>query len=314
MTTPERQGDPPVIAHTPDGTQYHNLGDVVATTGHRLSNGTVIPRATKDGRSQGFNEHQPHTVVLVDTTPDNAAPSVIADVRAIAARAGELGDTDEDMFEVYQRLGATPIVGGGGTGVERLPPPMPGFVVPASTSDGGQVRPVPRPAALPPTNTAVIPKSGEVSAADRVPLVASGASLVSGEQAIAGHMRELKLPFLGPTAVEPEIAVIFDLGQFGQLQSYYHAVSRCRGGLILCFDSRRKSQQYVPPLNMESSIRVLVPSMDIDVQVASLDIVGSVGVLDLIALLICPEIDEQHPADEGLKYTPAARDLGDFSP
>ncbi len=335
-------GDPPVIAHTPDAQGYSNLRDVQATTGHKVASGTIIPRAKPDGRSQGFDEHKPLKVTLIDTTPDVAGPPVEIDMMQAESRIKQGEVIDADPFEAYVQLGAN-IVGAGGSdnnGVQRHPSPLPGYTVPQSNANGEQqqrrvaaaplrvasqpaAKPIAAPVAPPMRGTGTPVRRGgsRVISPPRSPvtlgvLAPRAGRLPQGDLVAArnSYVAALGLPYLTVEPQDPEVSVIFDLGPAaGEFQTYFHEAIHARQALTLVFDTRRKATQYIPPASPERTFRVVVPSLNLDVQTAFIDQVANLGVLDVLILLIVPEVPEDHPTNVALQHVNPQEEMG-FSP
>lgn len=121
-------GTSDLLVHTPDDRSYHKLAD----------GRTMLPRATLNGASRGFSL-APGIVRVVDY--EGTHPPFQLDMAAVAHRDTKAAfvAADGDPLRALQLLGD----GQPSTVVSeqhpRVPPPMSGYVVPASVTGGAQM-------------------------------------------------------------------------------------------------------------------------------------------------------------------------------
>ena len=94
------------------------------------------------------------------------------------------------------------------------------------------------------------------------------------------------MPFLGEEASQPKISVIFHQPG-GMYRTRYHFVARRGICLSLVYDSRYNGDQFIPSSTPEDeTIRIQIPSLNLDVEAMVFDYHNSIGCLDVINVVI----------------------------
>ena len=96
----------------------------------------------------------------------------------------------------------------------------------------------------------------------------------------------LKLPYVvGPRGVKPRRQVFFALPQVGNHAVRYHDVIVAKNNITLVYDTRYEDgDMYVPPELGDTEVSVHVPHLKKTFKVASIGLLFSLGVFDLVVL------------------------------
>ncbi len=266
-----------VRTYTPDATAYHLPDEKQLSLGIV---GTVIPRATAHGGSQGFTT-APGVVNIVDVSGE---PRTLAAVdmqqlrgkevtRALAASHGDIGAA---LTAIGQKQG-TPIMAPvkmTKVAAPRTNPLRPGhYVVPRSNIGGGQIiEEEPDMSATHTVPSMQVPLNPSVrSRKPNAPSVvkkaqprpANAPAVVEYEpqdyqEPDAGPgpatfnpailFESFGIPCIAPQPQPPTRSVVFH-GKFGTLSAHYHDICQLNQALVLIYDNRFKyGAPYVPPI------------------------------------------------------------------
>ena len=144
---PNSRDDKPVVAHTPDPSQYHYPDERQMERMRGGSTmGVVIPRANDDGTSKGFDGRVPGVVHVDPDSPDGGA---VVDLMHLDRNAYNRAFAQATYpHEVFYSVGQHPSL----YGVGKAAPPPPevsrsntlvpagAYIVPAATDDGTQIQ------------------------------------------------------------------------------------------------------------------------------------------------------------------------------
>lgn len=139
---PQAKGDNPVVAHTPDETQYHYPDDrQMERMRGGIAMGVIVPRANDDGTSKGFDGGVAGVVHVDPDAPDGGA---VVDLSQLDPHRYDNAFRQSTYpHEVFYQLGASPK----SLGMTKQAKP--------------QARPTPRSNHLVPQGSYIVPAAGE---------------------------------------------------------------------------------------------------------------------------------------------------------
>jgi hypothetical protein len=164
-----------------------------------------------------------------------------------------------------------------------------------------QHQPAPQPQYVPPQHTQT----------SQVPEQASPPQPQAPKQAggVLPGIETLDIPFAsGPLPEKPRTQVMWDLGELGQMSTFYHAVLDGNGCVILVYDTRyEEGQQFVPPNRGLETIELHLPKTQRSFTICSMGLSNRLGVFDLIILV---KREEEEPQDTFMQGPPQGGYMG----
>lgn len=284
------QGESSVVAHTPDPTEYHDpskmrMDSTDRNMGMQLGGGpgrikaTMIPRATKDGGSMGFDPHRPAEVNIVDLasktqtpvdfsqldkdvlakvvdpniSPDFGTVAAIAFHRISKQQKQAARKYGEDSFSKdsynYEAIEEEdeprlPPVGGFGSA----------YVVPKSTKGGSQViTKAAKKRGWQQTNTSSLQNNRPKFSVNKVPTQQPARQVVRQEPQQVVYMEEEPVyhqqsyePVVEEVDNTPQYQVHFEVEGIYEMTASYHEVVVEGVTIVLVYDNRYHGSRFRP--------------------------------------------------------------------